>query len=175
MNNKQKHIFRKLAEIFSKHDLDDIRVALDAFRDEELLSQFAYSASITSQASRRIPQDVTKKKTQRAAERLAEIDREVFEDGTEEQRYALRVAKRLLDRQAFSGTPLIREMLQNLDVIVAKSISDRSQLVISLYSHLANESVQRIHEVEKIIGGYEAQSSTLADWSKVINRKDENE
>lgn len=175
MNNKQKLIFRKLAEIFSRYDLDDIKVALDAFRDEELLNQITYGASITFQANRQIPQGATKKRTQQTAHRLAEIDREVFEDGTEEQKYALRVAKRLLDRQAFSGAPLIREMLQNLDVIVAKSISDRSQLVISLYSHLANESLQRIHEVEKIIGGYEAQSSTLADWSKVINRKDENE
>lgn len=175
MNNKQKLIFRKLAEIYSKHDLDDIRAALDAFRDEELLSQLANSASIASQAIRRNPQGVTKKRTQQTAERLAEIDREVFEEGTEEQKYALLVAKRLLDREAFSGAPLIREMFQNLDVIVAKSISDRNQLVISLYSHLENENVQRIREVEKVIGGYESQSPTLADWSKVINRKDEKE
>lgn len=175
MNKKQKLIFRKLAEIFSNHDLDDIKVALDAFRNEELLGQFSDSAIRADRNTKRVTQSPSRKTRQQPRERLREVDREVSEEGSEEQAYALRVAKKILDRETFSGAPLIREMFNNLGIDVAKSVSDRSQLVITLYSHLENQTIQKIQDVEQVLDGYGSQKSSLADWSRVINRRNEDE
>jgi hypothetical protein len=174
VNNKQKQIFRKLAELFSKYDLDDVKIALSAFRDDDLLNEVAESASRTQRATKRTTKKSVTKKRSQPRERLTEIEREVSLNDSKDQSYALLVAKKLLDRQAFSGAPLIRSIFDDLDVEVGKSVSDRNQLVILLYSHLKNEKIDRITAVEQKLDEYSSQTSSLSDWSKLINRKDDN-
>lgn len=172
MNNKQKLIFRKLAELFSQYDLDDVKAALAAFRDDDLLEEVVESASRVTRATKRSSRKPTNRK-QQPQQRLAEIEREVIDTGSEQQAYALRVAKKLLDTQAFSGAPLIRGIFEDLSIDVGKSVSNRSQLVIVLYSSLKNDGVSRIAEVEKKLDEYSSQTSSLSDWSRLINRKDD--
>ncbi|WP_411351584.1 hypothetical protein PNH50_15765 [Leisingera aquaemixtae] len=168
----------KLAELFSKHDLDDVKAALAAFRDEDFLAEIAESAA----RAKRVSAQKQKKKSRtsiassakkRPSERLAEIERDIEYGNSHVQQYALRVAKTLLDRQAFRNAPAIRDIFQNLSIDVGKSVSDRSQLVILLFSQLKSESEDRIAEVEKKLEEYSNQNSSLSEWSKIINRKND--
>ena len=174
MNNKQKQIFKKIAELFAKYDLEDVRVALSAFRDDDLLNEFAESASRTQRATKRTTKKTVAKKRPQPRERLAEIEREVAQSDSKAQSYALLVAQKLLDRDAFSGAPLIRGIFDDLNVEIGKSVSDRNQLVILLFSFLKKESIDQIANVERKLDEYGSQTSSLSDWSRLINRKDGN-
>lgn len=173
MNSKQKQIFRKLADIFSKHDLGDIDVALAAFRNDDLLTEIAESAARTKRATKRSSKESATKKRTTPQDRLMEVEQEISEDSSEETKLALLVSKKLLDKTAFSGAPKIRGIFQDLEIAVGKSVSDRSQLVMILFTALKNERIERIKQVAEKLDENSSQNSSLSDWSKVINRKDD--
>ena len=74
MNSKQKQIFKKLADIFSKHDLGDINVALAAFRNDDLLTEIAESAALTKRATKRSSKESATKKRTTPQDRLMEVE-----------------------------------------------------------------------------------------------------
>lgn len=107
-----------------------------------------------------------------AGERLAEVERVVAKEGSAEQKHTLLVSKRLLNKDAFSSISAIHKLFEDLNVEVGKSVSDRSRHVVLLYLALKDKKFDHIKEVERKMEEYTSQTSSLSDWSKLINRKE---
>ena len=175
MNKKQSEIFRKLAGLFSEYDLKDINVALAAFRDEDLFGAIAEEADRTKRVKQRATSESLKKKSKSARERLEDLEREVAEKGSENQKKILLLSKRLLERETFSSISAIRKLFQDIDIKVGKTVTDRNRYVISLYTALKDQNDNYFREIERRMDEHTSQTNSLSDWSKLINRREDDD